>query len=215
MQNSTRQSNASTSTPPSAGPAAAATAADALQRPIAAVRRAGGVSASTNASDAGIISAAPTPCTARAASRTPKVGASAASSDATVNVVTPATNRRRRPTTSASRPAGASSAANRIVYSVTTQDSDVTPTEKSAPRSGTARFVIVTSRKARKAPPHASSRGRRDEGSAELVTGTRVVGSTELVMWALRGSTTRRRAQVSDRSFVCQTIVRTLNCAEH
>ena len=94
MQNSARQPNASTRTPPSAGPATAATDADAAHRPIAPGRRSGGVSASTNASDAGSSIAAPTPCTPRAASSRPNVGATAASSDAAVKTPTPAANRR-------------------------------------------------------------------------------------------------------------------------
>jgi hypothetical protein len=63
------------------------------------------------ASEAGIIAAAPAPWIARAASRRPSDGASAAASDMAVNSPTPASMSLRRPTTSATRPAGASSAA--------------------------------------------------------------------------------------------------------
>ena len=56
------------------------------------------------------------------ASSTSTLGASAAASEAAVNTVTPPTKRVRRPRTSASRPRGASAAANATAYSETTQD---------------------------------------------------------------------------------------------
>jgi hypothetical protein len=112
MTNSDRHPSASTSTPPIAGPAAAGSAPAALHAPIAAARRSGGVSTRTTASDAGITAAAAAPWSARAASRTPSDGASAHASDITVKPATPASIRVRRPTMSATRPAGARNAAN-------------------------------------------------------------------------------------------------------
>ena len=111
MTNSARQPTWSTRTPPIAGPAAAASAPAALQAPIAAARRSGAVSESTTASEAGIIAAAAAPCRARATSSVGRLGASAHSRLKSVKPPTPAISSARRPTTSATRPAGASSAA--------------------------------------------------------------------------------------------------------
>ena len=77
-----------------------------------AARRSGGVSARTTASEAGIIAAAAAPCSARAISSIGRLGASAHSRLKSVKPPTPAISSARRPTTSATRPAGASSAAN-------------------------------------------------------------------------------------------------------
>src|SRR4051794_34728251 len=126
---------------------------------MAAERLSAGVSASTSPSAAGIMAAAAAPCTARAATSAPTLGASALASEATVNSATPPMNTRRRPTRSATRPAGVSSAANSTAYAVITQDSSVTEVpRKSVARSGNARFTTVTSRKARKVAPDAISR---------------------------------------------------------
>ena len=106
-----RQPAASTSAPPIVGPAAAASAPAALHAPIAAARRSGGVSARMTASDAGIIAAAPAPWRPRATSRIPNDGATAATSDMVVNTNAPPASSARRPSRSAKRPPGASSAA--------------------------------------------------------------------------------------------------------
>jgi hypothetical protein len=55
--------------------------------------------------------------------RTP--GATPHSSEPRLNAIIPATNRRRRPTRSAQRPAGTRTAANTIVYPFSTQDSEL------------------------------------------------------------------------------------------
>jgi hypothetical protein len=56
-------------------------------------------------SEPGISTAAPMPCTARAATSAPNVGASPHSPDATVNTAKPPTNTRRAPIRSPSAPA--------------------------------------------------------------------------------------------------------------
>jgi hypothetical protein len=61
--------------------------------------------ASMTARLAGVISAPPTPCRARAAMSQPMPGAAAHSTDATVNQANPARNTRRRPQRSLSEPA--------------------------------------------------------------------------------------------------------------
>ena len=57
----------------------------ALKIPIAAPRRSGGKAALSSASPSGMISAAPAPCTARAAISQPTSGASAQAADAAAN----------------------------------------------------------------------------------------------------------------------------------
>jgi hypothetical protein len=106
-----RQSDSSTSAPPSVGPVAAAAAAAAPQRPTPAARRSGGKLSSTIASDAGAISAAPTPCSTRAAISVSSDGAIAQSRLASVKPAIPSRKIRLWPKRSARPPAGTSSAA--------------------------------------------------------------------------------------------------------
>ena len=67
MKKTARQPSQATSTPPSEGPSAAATAPAALQIAVAVARRPGGVAASSSASEVGKRIAAPRPWTARMA----------------------------------------------------------------------------------------------------------------------------------------------------
>jgi len=93
-------------TPPNTHPDAPPPAAAAVQ--IASARdRAGpaGVVAISSASADGATSAAPAPWTARAATSAPADGARAHASDAAANSSSPIRNTRRRPHTSATRPA--------------------------------------------------------------------------------------------------------------
>ncbi len=85
------------------------------QTPIAAARRAGTVCARTRPSEAGIMPAAPMPCSVRAATSSGRFGAIPLSSEAQVNRPVEITNSRRRPRMSATRPATASSAAKTTV----------------------------------------------------------------------------------------------------
>ena len=158
IRNSARQPTTSTSTPPSAGPAAAAIAPAALQAPIAAARRSGAVSASTTASEAGIIAAAAAPWSPRVASNAGSEGASAQARLSAVNPPTPARRSVLRPTTSATRPAGARHAANVTAYTVMIQVAPLTEAPaKSVRTSATARFATVVSSSARKAAPAATA----------------------------------------------------------
>jgi hypothetical protein len=74
----------------------------ALNMPIAAPRFSGGNAALSSASASGISSAAPAPCTPRAAISVPASGASAQAADAAVNSARPAAYMRRRPSRSPS-----------------------------------------------------------------------------------------------------------------
>src|SRR5580658_1600566 len=61
----------------------------------------------------------------RATISRPTPGASPHSTDPTLNPASPATNSRRRPIRSAHRPAGTSTAANTIVYALSTHDNEL------------------------------------------------------------------------------------------
>ena len=61
------------------------------------MRRSGETAADNSVNDSGMISAAPTPWTARANTNHPTVGDTAAAADATVNSVSPDRNIRRLP----------------------------------------------------------------------------------------------------------------------
>ncbi|HEX9516898.1 MAG TPA: hypothetical protein VF940_12060 [Streptosporangiaceae bacterium] len=100
-----RQLPASSSHPPRNGAIAAETPLNPAHVPIARVRSAGWKVASMIARLAGVISAPPMPCTARAAMSQPMPGAAAHSTDAAVNQPSPARNTRRRPQRSLSEPA--------------------------------------------------------------------------------------------------------------
>ena len=86
--------------PPTTGPASTAIPVTLLKIPSAQARRCGGNAADSRASASGSISAAPAPCTARAATRVVAFGASAHAADAAVNRPTPAASIRRRPSLS-------------------------------------------------------------------------------------------------------------------
>ncbi len=97
MRKIARQVTASTSQPPSNGPSAVATPPSPDQAPIARARSAGRKLDSIIARLPGVSSAPPTPCSSRAPTSASALGATAQSSDATVNHATPTTNMRRRP----------------------------------------------------------------------------------------------------------------------
>jgi hypothetical protein len=106
-----RQLPACSSHPPANGAIAAETPLNPAHVPIAWVRSAGAKLASMMARLAGVISAPPMPCTARAAISQPMPGAAAHSTDAKVNQPSPARNTRRRPQRSPSEPASSISEA--------------------------------------------------------------------------------------------------------
>ena len=115
MKNAHRQPRCSTTNAPTVGPAAPATAPTAPQMATAIGIFSRGKVWSTRASDAGTSAAAPTACSTLAATSGPAAGARPHSIDAAVKMTTAVRNVRRRPTRSASRPAGIRSAAKTIV----------------------------------------------------------------------------------------------------
>ena len=106
-----RQSANSASRPPSGGPDAAASAAAAPHVPTAAARRPTGYSGRISASETGTVTAAPAPCTTRAATSASQLGATAHAADAATNSAIPPRKTRLRPRRSARPPAGTSNAA--------------------------------------------------------------------------------------------------------
>ena len=91
--------------PPMTGPSARPSAETAPQMPIAVVRSRASVNvAAMIARLAGITSAAPRPCTARAAISTSALPARPAASEESVKMTRPTRKIRRRPKTSATRP---------------------------------------------------------------------------------------------------------------
>jgi hypothetical protein len=123
IQNTQRQLSW-TRLPPITGPSAAPSAPNADQVPMALARPDAGTFASSSDSDAGTISPAPAAWTTRAAISAGTPGERPHAADPTVNPIRPATKIWRRPTRSAHRPAGTSTAANTIVYAFSTQESE-------------------------------------------------------------------------------------------
>ena len=99
------QPNASTSSPPTSGPAANASPMTAPQMPIARRRWSPSNSCASSPSELGKTIAAPRPWTARAAISAPDDGANAHTAEAALNRHSPNTNTRLRPKRSASEPA--------------------------------------------------------------------------------------------------------------
>ena len=92
-----RHDNRSTTTPPASGPMIEAIPPHAVQAPIAPPRAFGAKPATMIASDAGVMSAPAAPWSARAAIRTPIVGASAHRSETTPKAPIPTAKIRRSP----------------------------------------------------------------------------------------------------------------------
>ncbi|GAB3475336.1 hypothetical protein GCM10027440_06940 [Nocardiopsis coralliicola] len=111
IQNTPAHDQAATSSPPSTGPAAIATAATAAQAANAFGRPEGAKTCTRIASVAGMTSAAPTPIAARPATSQPVAGASAAAAEAAANSASPTSSTRRRPNRSPAAPKATSSPA--------------------------------------------------------------------------------------------------------
>ncbi len=86
-----------TTAPPTTGPSATARPLMPDQAPIARPRWPSGTASLSRVSVSGVTIAAPRPCTARAAISALVVGDSAAAADASVKIVSPNENIRRRP----------------------------------------------------------------------------------------------------------------------
>lgn len=114
-KNAIRQLVASTASAPSDGPLAAPIDDTPLKKLVAAARWSSGVASSSNAMEEGVMHAAPMPCMARAAISNQIHGAVPARIEPIANTARPVMNTERRPSLSASRPAGTSTAPNTMV----------------------------------------------------------------------------------------------------
>ncbi len=166
MTKISRQDTADTSQPPMNGPTAVPTPARPDQAPMALPRSSGRNVAWRIARLPGVSSAAPMPCSARAAIRNSEVGATAQSRDASANQMTPVTKIRLRPYLSPSEPASSSSPARVSVYAVTTHCSESMPTLKSRPMAGSAMPTTVASMDATADPSTVASRTHRPRAEA-------------------------------------------------
>src|ERR1039457_5169919 len=117
----TQRHDTSTRNPPMTGPSAAPSAPIADHVPMACARAGPGTAANKSESDAGTIMPAPIAWMRRAATNSDTSGVTPERIDPNVKTTRPATNIRRRPMRSAQRPAGTSTAANRIEYPFRTQ----------------------------------------------------------------------------------------------
>src|SRR3954464_13399183 len=143
----TQRQPISTRPPPITGPRAAPRAPSADQDPSARARVPGRAAASSSDSDPRPTPPAPAACTALADTSQPTPGARPQSREPTVNTASPATSARRRPTRSAHRPAGTSTAANTIVYALRIHDSAPSPAPAYfSPIEGKARLTMNRSR---------------------------------------------------------------------
>lgn len=160
-----RHDAASTSQPPSNGPAAPAIPVRPDQAPIARARSARTNTACSVARLAGVSRAPPMPCSARAAISVPTSGARPHSSEATANQTAPTTKMRRRPYRSASDPPSRISAASVRTYALTVHCSPARSASRSAPMLGRATLTAVASRKDMPEPSTIASSTRRPTAS--------------------------------------------------
>ena len=127
-----RQSNAWVSTPPSAGPSA----------PPITLAPAQSAGRPTSGSAPTRRSAAPAPCTVRAATSSQIPGATAHASDATRKIAVPASTSRFAPARGAKRTSTSATTASARLYEVTTHATSVIETSNCPSRSGSASTTI-------------------------------------------------------------------------
>ncbi|KVL14031.1 hypothetical protein WS95_23205 [Burkholderia sp. MSMB1826] len=167
-----RQPHAAISRPPTTGPAAIAIDPAAVHAATARARRRGSCrhASFSSASEFGSMAAAPTPCSARAATSIAGATAAPHASDASANSRRPAIYRRRAPKRSPSAPADSISTANASVYASTTHCRPATGRCRSAARCASAMLTIVTSSCVTTKPmltvatTRASAGGKAEEG---------------------------------------------------
>jgi hypothetical protein len=119
-------------------------------------------------SAAGVIAAAPTPCSDRAATSMVGDHARPPSSDASANTATPLTNVRRCPSTSAARPPRSRRLPNVSAYALTTHCRLRGEKSRSAAIDGSATFAIATSRTTMKKAEQRTARPSQRRVSARM-----------------------------------------------
>ncbi len=142
------QEMCSVSEPPISGPLATATPVTAPKIPRAAPRRSAGIAAPIRVSVSGIMTAAPTPWTARKAISSSMPGERAAAAEAAVKRASPDMNSRRLPNRSPSAAPSISSTAKVRVYALTVHSSSSRPPPRLSRMDGRA---VVTTRLSRAA----------------------------------------------------------------
>ena len=153
------QPTVSVSTPPTSRPIVPPEAPTAPQMPSALLRSApSGKVVIRIESAAGVIDAAPIPCSARAAINIAPDGASPPSSDASANTATPATKTRRLPSRSAALPPSNNRPPKVNAYALTTHCRSFGENSRSAWIEGSATFTIATSRMTMKKAEQSSAR---------------------------------------------------------
>ena len=140
-----RQDTYSASAPPTTGPIASASADTPAQVPIALPRSSAGKAFVMIESVAGIMNAAPTPCTARPATSQAWSGARPMAALESAKTTTPKRNMRRRPKMSPSRPPVTSRTANVSVYALTVHSRPESVAPRSSWMEGSATFTTVLS----------------------------------------------------------------------
>src|SRR3954452_13744864 len=120
-------------------------------------------------SAAGVISAAATPCTARAPSSAAVVPDRPAAREASANRVVPAMNRRRRPSRSAARPPSRSRPPKLSRYALSTHCRSPVEKLRSASTDGSATTTIAESRMTMKNAVQSSASAFQRRGSGEVV----------------------------------------------
>ncbi len=157
------------STPPASTPTAAPEPPSAPQMPSALFRS--GPSSNVVVmidSAAGVMSAAPKPCTAREAISTPSDHARPQRNDATVKITTPISNTRRRPSRSAARPPSRRKPPNVIAYAVITHCRSSREKWSDRPIDGSATFTIETSSTVMKKAAQTIASAFQRFGSADI-----------------------------------------------
>ena len=157
----TRHDQAVISHPPSSGPRAVVTPDNPAQAPIARPCSSSAKLDRRTARLPGMSNAAPTPCTARAATRAPIEGARPQAAEASANQATPATNVFLCPSASPSDPPSSSSAVSVSRYASTVHCSPDMPACSSRSSTGSATLTAVESRKARPEPSTVASKSPR------------------------------------------------------
>ena len=140
------QLSASVSTPPRITPTLPPPAATKPITPIAFARSPGSVkSVMISDSATAATTAPPSPCTARATTSTPCDSATPQASEAAVKSAMPATNRRRWPNRSPSRPPRSMKPPKVSMYALTTHASEASEKPRLSWIDGSATFTIVVS----------------------------------------------------------------------
>ncbi len=156
-----RQDAVSTSCPPISGPSTVPIPPQAVHAPTARPRSSGGKLATITARALGVSSAPKTPWSARAATNSSTVGASAQKIDVTPNPLTPIANTRLAPNRSPSEPATSSSELSVSRYAFDTHCCPASPPPSSLWIAGRATLTTVESTVTTVVPRIAATSTRR------------------------------------------------------